>query len=89
MIVGHVKEIWRYPVKSMAGGQLKDCRVTERGIPGDRGWALRDEEAKEIRGAKNFPVLMQCSARYLEEPNGGAVPQAEITLPDARRGTAP
>ena len=85
MIVGHVKEIWRYPVKSMGGGMLKDCKVTERGIPGDRGWALRDEEAKEIRGAKNFPVLMQCSARYVEEPNGGGVPQAEITLPDGAK----
>src|SRR5947208_14826162 len=85
MIVGRVAEIWRYPVKSMAGGQLGDCRVTERGIPGDRGWALRDEQAKEIRGAKNFPVLMQCSARYLAEPNGDGVPAAEITLPDGAK----
>jgi MOSC domain-containing protein len=85
MIVGHVREIWRYPVKSMGGGQLGDCRVTERGIPGDRGWAVRDEEAKEIRGAKNFPVLLQCAARYLEEPNGGGVPAAEITLPDGTK----
>jgi len=59
--------------------------VTERGIPGDRGWAIRDEEAKEIRGAKNFPVLMQCSARYLEEPSEGSSPLAEITLPDGAK----
>jgi len=85
MIVGHVKEIWRYPVKSMGGGQLQDCRVTERGIPGDRGWAIRDEEAKEVRGAKNFPVLMQCSARYLEEPTEGSSPLAEMTLPDGAK----
>jgi uncharacterized protein YcbX len=85
MIVGTVKEIWRYPVKSMAGGQLDECNVGERGIPGDRGWALRDDEAKEIRGAKKFPVLMQCSARYLQEPSGAATPPAEITLPDGTR----
>jgi uncharacterized protein YcbX len=82
MIVGRVIEIWRYPVKSMAGGQLHECRLTERGIPGDRGWALRDEEAGELRGAKKFPALLQCSARYLEEPDGGKTPPAEIHLPD-------
>ena len=85
MIVGRVIEIWRYPVKSMAGGELRECRVSERGIPGDRGWALRDEEAREIRGAKKFPSLLQCSARYLREPNGGATPPAEIALPDGTR----
>jgi len=85
MIIGKVIEIWRYPVKSMAGGQLDECTVGERGIPGDRGWALRDEDAKEIRGAKKFPVLMQCAARYLEEPGGRATPPAEITLPDGSR----
>ncbi len=85
MIVGNVVEIWRYPVKSMTGGELAECRVGERGIPGDRGWALRDEEAGEIRGGKKFPSLLQCSARYLREPDGGATPPAEITLPDGTR----
>lgn len=85
MIVGRVTEIWRYPVKSMAGGRLPDCRVTERGIPGDRGWALRDEEAREIRGGKKFPALLRCKARYVDEPGDGATPTAEITLPDGTR----
>ena len=85
MIVGRVVEIWRYPVKSMTGGELAECRVGERGIPGDRGWALRDEDAGEIRGGKKFPALLQCSARYLREPDGGATPPAEITLPDGTR----
>jgi MOSC domain-containing protein len=85
MIVGKVIEIWLYPVKSMTGGELAECRVGERGIPGDRGWALRDEEAGEIRGGKKFPSLLQCSARYLREPDGGATPPAEITLPDGTR----
>jgi len=85
MIVGRVIEVWRYPVKSMTGGELAECRVGERGIPGDRGWALRDEDAGEIRGGKKFPALLQCSARYLREPDGGATPPAEITLPDGTR----
>lgn len=82
MIVGRVIEIWRYPVKSMAGGQLDACEVGAAGIPGDRGWAVRDEQAGEMRGGKRFPVLLQCSARYLSEPAPGSSPPAEIRLPD-------
>jgi uncharacterized protein YcbX len=82
MIVGRVIEIWRYPVKSMGGGQLDECRVTTQGIPGDRGWCLRDEEVGEMRGAKKFPALLQCAARYLEEPDATKTPPAEIRLPD-------
>jgi hypothetical protein len=29
----HVKEIWRYPVKSMRGEQIDQCVVWEGGIP--------------------------------------------------------
>lgn len=81
-IVGHVREIWRYAVKSMGGERLPGCELGALGIPGDRGWALRDEEAGEIRGAKKIPLLMQCAARYLDEPYGDAIPHVAITLAD-------
>jgi len=32
----HVSEIWRYPVKSLKGEQLKETAITKLGIPGDR-----------------------------------------------------
>ena len=82
MNVGRVREVWRYPVKSMAGERLDMCEVGARGIYGDRGWALRDDGAGEIRGAKISPKLMLCSARYREEPTADTVPHADITLPD-------
>jgi hypothetical protein len=56
-----------------------------RGIPGDRGWALRDETAGEVRGAKKLPDLLRCSARYLAEPSEDTIPSAEITLPDGAK----
>lgn len=85
MRVGTLKEIWRYPVKSMAGTQMTQAEVGALGIGGDRGWALRDEEAGEIRGAKKLPALLRCAARYVEEPREGRIPPAEITLPDGGR----
>jgi uncharacterized protein YcbX len=32
----YVKEIWRYPVKSMAGETLDAADISEHGIDGDR-----------------------------------------------------
>jgi len=80
--IGTVTEIWRYPFKSMAGETLDSASIGVDGIVGDRGWALRDERAGEIRGAKKIPKLMLCSARYVEEPEPGRVPHVRITLPD-------
>ncbi len=81
MIIGTIKEIWRHPVKSMAGERLQTCSVDTLGIPADRGWALRDERSKEITNGKRIPLLMQCAARYREEPINGAIPHVEITFP--------
>jgi uncharacterized protein YcbX len=80
--VGRVKELWRYPVKSMGGERLSTVDVGARGIPGDRGWAVRDEERGGIRGAKKIPSLMRCRARYPVAPTAARTGPAEMTLPD-------
>ena len=36
ILVGEVEELWRYPVKSMAGESLETAELTESGIVGDR-----------------------------------------------------
>jgi len=82
MIVGKVKEIWRYPVKSMAGQRLERCEVISNGILGDRGWAFRDEQRGELTTARKIPGLMRFAARYREEPTPGTIPHVDITLPD-------
>lgn len=82
MRIGTVKQIWRYAVKSMAGEQLESCTVGLRGIPGDRGWVLKDETTgKFTTGGKN-PLLMQCSARYREAPHNGFIPHVDMRFPD-------
>ena len=83
--IGTVRALWRYPVKSMGGEPLDRCELGPLGVPGDRGWALRDETAHEIRGAKKLPALMQCAARYREAPIGDRIPPADLTLPDGTK----
>jgi len=61
-LVGHVKEIWRYPVKGMAGERLQTAEITEKGIAGDRLWAVRDVARQEIQSCKFRPALLQCRA---------------------------
>jgi hypothetical protein len=84
MIIGTIKEVWRYPVKSMRGERLDDCTVASLGIPGDRGWALRDETTKEVTNGKRIPLLMQCAARYRAEPAKETIPAVDITCPDGK-----
>jgi len=85
MHIGKIKEIWRYPVKSMAGERLESCTVESLGILADRGWALRDETTGEITNGKRFPLLMRCAAQYRSEPTGADIPPADITLPDGSK----
>ena len=83
MIVGRIRELWRYPVKSMLGERIEAAPLGANGIPGDRAWAVRDEERGGIRGAKKIPALMRLRARYREEPTAERVPAPEIELPGA------
>ncbi len=78
-----MRELWRYPVKSLSGERIERSRVLPGiGLPGDRGWAIRDEEAREIRSAKKWPALLGLCAEYLEEPEGELTPPVRVGLPD-------
>lgn len=77
--VGHIKEIWRYPVKGMAGESLGSCALGERGVQGDRTWALRDTMRKEVQSCKFRPQLLLCTAN---DRSNGAGARVEVTFPD-------
>jgi uncharacterized protein len=83
MRVGTVCELWRYPVKSMRGERLPGARLSERGVDGDRMYAVRDQQTGKIASAKHprlWGALLQCVAQFIEP--AGAV---GITLPNGRR----
>ena len=45
--VGSVVGLWRYPVKSMMGEELNSSEVTERGLLGDRQFAIVDPSYRQ------------------------------------------
>ena len=81
--IGTIEQLWRYPVKSMAGERIAAATLTRRGIPGDRGWAVYDETRAGVTNGKRQPRLRTCGARYAVEPVAGETsPPVLVTLPD-------
>jgi uncharacterized protein YcbX len=84
--LGSVVGLWRYPVKSMMGEELNAAHVTERGLLGDRAFALVDPSNGKVASAKNprkWAKLFDCRAAFAGSPRlGEKIPPARITLPD-------
>jgi uncharacterized protein YcbX len=81
--VGVVKDLFRYPVKSMQGERLSTVDIGAHGVIGDRAYALREANGRIVT-AKKWPYLLECSARYDAPPTPGALAPLRITLPDGR-----
>jgi uncharacterized protein YcbX len=80
-----VTALYRYPVKSMLGEALERCWIDERGIVGDRAYALVDVETGTVASAKvprRWGGLLGFSARCVDEPARDVAPSVEITFPD-------
>jgi uncharacterized protein len=84
--IGSVVSIWRYPVKSMLGEELNSSYVTERGLVGDRAYALIDKETGKVASAKNprkWEKLFDFHSVFLELPQVAEnIPPVRITLPN-------
>ena len=58
----YVAEIWRYPVKSLAGEQLESAELNEDGIAGDRRVLVVDEQARRLITSRTHPKLLGLKA---------------------------
>jgi len=85
-IVGSVVSLWRYPVKSTLGEELNGSEVTERGLLGDRVYALLDLLSGKIVSAKTpqkWGKLFDFRSTFIEPPRTGEkMPPVRIALPD-------
>ena len=89
--IGSVVSLWRYPVKSMVGEELPASDVTERGLLGDRAYALVDVETGKVVSAKNprrWANLFDFRAALVNSPQSPeSIPAARITFPDGTMAT--
>lgn len=78
--------LYRYPVKSMMGEELNATDINQRGLCGDRVYALVDSTTGKVGSAKNprkWPTLFDFRAAFTATPRAGeSIPPVRITLPD-------
>lgn len=86
-----IKSLWCYPVKSLLGESLESAVVTERGMDGDRLYALYDPNGKlasgkDTRRFKRIDGLFSLSAQRSENkitisfPDGSQVTNQDADL---------
>jgi uncharacterized protein len=84
--LGSVVSLWRYPVKSMMGEELNATDVTQRGLLGDRAYALVDSATEKVASAKNprkWAKLFDFRAALAEPARTGEkIPPVHVALPD-------
>ncbi len=62
----YVKELWRYPVKSMAGEQLQTARLAASGIDGDRIIQVQDARGHTVT-SRTYPGLLGLHGTLAED----------------------
>ncbi len=80
--VGHVSQLWRYPVKSMGGEELQSVYVGGSGLAGDRLLAFASGGAavgKPLVSGAERTAMLRCRARFLSD---GKHPSVEVTTPN-------
>lgn len=94
--VGHVSELFRYPIKSVGGEKVSRFHINERGVEGDRLWAVENEEGKfgsgkTTRRFRRVEGLLEFRSYYLEGcdipvlvlPDGSEHPATSLEARDA------
>jgi uncharacterized protein YcbX len=82
-----IEEIWRYPVKSMAGERLETCMADKNGLEGDRRWALVDGEPNrtgKLLTIRQHESLMTYHARLANGRVAVTTPAGETRPLDGR-----
>ena len=92
-VLGTVASLRRYPVKSMAGEDLQEARVTYAGVIGDRVYAFVDNRNRSsfpwMTGRQGPPMILFCPRFVAEPPLEEEHPRAEqfaleVTTPEGK-----
>lgn len=78
--VVQVRELWRFPVKSLQGERLEAVEVDAFGVVGDRRYGIVDARTGHVLSAKLVPELFEASA--VTEPAGAPGGRVKVTMAD-------
>ncbi|SDN24690.1 hypothetical protein SAMN04488137_3738 [Fictibacillus solisalsi] len=85
MLVGHIKELVRHPVKSFFGESVQETQVMDYGLYGDRSHAFLDKTREDkFLTITQFPEMVRYKARFSGEESLDRYPNVEITTPEGR-----
>src|ERR1041384_4333736 len=76
-LIGHVRELVRYPIKSMAGAAAESAFLGWHGLDGDRRFAFRrlgDQSGFPWLSASRLPELLLYQPFGLDESTGQPLP---------------
>src|SRR5688572_6744302 len=80
-VEGTIRQLWRYPVKSMQGELVESLDLDLGGARGDRTLAVVDPAAGKVLSAKRHADLLMASARVEGD-------DVVVTLPDGAEHAA-
>ena len=80
MLVGHIQEITRHPVKSFTGEQVQKTRVMDYGLYGDRSHAFKDKNGKFLT-ITQVPEMVRYQAAFSGEETLDQYPEIKVKTP--------
>lgn len=85
MLIGHIKEIVRHPVKSFRGESVHKNKVMEYGLYGDRSHAyVEDTKKGNFLTIAQFQEMVQYQARFAGEESMDEFPRVEVITPEGK-----
>lgn len=85
MLIGHIKDIVRHPVKSLTGESVQKTRIMEYGLYGDRSHAYMDESKMgDFLTITNFQEMVRYKARFVGEESMEKYPSVEVITPEGK-----
>lgn len=85
MLIGHIKEIVRHPVKSFRGESVQQSKIMAYGLYGDRSHTYLDETKNgNFLTITQFQEMVRYKARFVGEESMEAYPKVEVTTPEGK-----
>lgn len=85
MLIGHIKEIVRHPVKSFRGESVQKTKIMEYGLYGDRSHTYLDDIKKgNFLTITKFQEMVRYKARFVGDESIDEYPKVEVITPEGK-----